>query len=173
LKAMIKTFFSLFIPAALVFSQTFEGIPKIYQELLKELFKNSTASVEVSLEGDTFTATVSKSTPQGFLRIEITDDSFLTFYYKLEEFLLKKKPKKVSIKVVLNNEVIPFNPFYQIWDKKNEILLLKFSKLQPKCKPPIITLSAVGKEGIRIWVSFEDIRKLLLEKNYLPAYYCF
>jgi hypothetical protein len=170
---MIRTFFSLFLPTVLVFSQTLEGIPPTYQELLKKLFKNSKFSAKLSLEGDTFTAIVSKSTPQGFIRIEITDDSFLSFYYKLEEILLRKKPKKVSIKVVLNNEVIPFNPFYQIWDKKNEILLLKFSKLQPKCKSPIITLSAVGKEGIRIWVSFEKIRKLLLEKNYLPAYYCF
>jgi hypothetical protein len=170
---MIRIFFSLFLPTVLVFSQTFEGIPKTYQELLKEIFNKSPAEVNLSLEGDTFTATINKLTPEGFLRIELTDDSFLSFYYKLEEILLKKKPKEVSIKVILNNEVIPFNPFYQIWDKKNEILLLKFSKLKPMCKPPVITITAEGKEGIQIWVSLEEIKKHLLEKNYLPAYYCF
>ncbi len=162
--------FALLFPF-LVFALKVEGLPKPYMEL----FKNFPPDVRISVEsfGGTFRVLLEERTPDGEMLYSITDSGFLSFYAEICA-IFSKRPKRVSIKVLLNGKAIPYNPFFELWDKNNRIKLLSFSKLKPVCKKPIVLLKADGISGSKIWVEFGEIKKALFEGGFkYPAYYCY
>ena len=157
-----------FLPA---FAQVVE-IPKPYLELINEITPKGT-KIELNIFGETFRATIRKFTERGMFRIDISDDDFLSFYSELYEEFTKSKPVEVSISILLNGKPIPYNPFLQIWDRDYNLRLLKFSRLKPGCKPPVLKLKAEGLAGIKVWITFDEVKKLFEGGFKLPKYYCF
>jgi len=154
---------------------TFAGstqLPAPYRALIEKLL-DSGESVSVQTFGGNFKGVLKKETPEGFLRIEVTDDDFLSFYAQLYEVLTGKKPPTVSLKVDLKGKTLPYNPFYQLWDYENGVRLLKFSKLKPGCAGPVVEVKAAGTSGARVKVPFSEVLKFFEGGFKYPAFYCF
>ena len=148
-------------------------LPQPYRSLIKGITPEG-VKVKVNTFGETFHATLSYTEKNGLLMVDISDDDFLSFYSSLFEELTKSKPQEVSITVYLNGQPLPYNPFFQLWDREFRLRLLKFSRLKPGCKPPVVRINASGMSGIKVWVSYEEVEKKLFQNGFkMPSYYCF
>lgn len=147
-----------------------QSLPESYKLYLKNLFPG----ISLEVEGGTFVGILTSQTTEGFRKIEISDDSFLTFLGELYKEFYKKEPIYVSITVSYKGEKIPYNPFFQLWDGQNSIKLIVFSKLKPLCKPPVVELNADNRRGIYLFVPFAEVKsKLLTDPPKIPVGYCY
>jgi len=160
------------LPLLTLFGQG-NGLPQPYEALIREILP-SNAKVSVEFYGDTLKGVIKEYTPEGYTRIDITGDDFISFYYELYTTLTGRKPVKVSISVILNGRKLPYNSFLQIWDGVNGVVVLRLSRLQVGCKPPVVEINADTLTGMKVSVPFGEIRKKLFEEGFkYPAYYCY
>ncbi len=163
-------FYGLLVPL-FVLAQSV-GLPQPYSVLLTELLGKN-RKVDVSYLGGNFKGIIERRTPEGFLRIEVSDDDFLSFSRQLYEVVKGKEPEKVSIKVVLPSGTLPYNPFYQLWDENYNVRILKFSKLKPGCRGEVITLKAKKVSGARVEIPYGEVKKFFIGDFKYPSFYCF
>jgi len=168
----MRFLFFLFLPLA-VFAQGI-NLPAPYRALIERIVPPG-VKVEVSFYGDTFKAVVKEPSPGGgYTRIDLTGDDFISFYYQLYTTLVGQKPPEVSIRVKVGGQKVPFNPFFQLWDRDNGVRILKFSHLKPGCRPPVVGIEGEGLGGAKIWTTFREVERKLFEGGFkYPAYYCY
>jgi hypothetical protein len=156
----------------LSFGQSVE-LPEPYKDLIKGILPRG-VDVKISNFGGNYEAEIKRETSNGISVENVSSDDFISLYTELYEDFVQRKPIEVSIKVETAKGTIPYNPFFELWDNQNHIKVLKFSRLKPGCKPPIIEIKANGVAGIRIFVGFEEIKEKLFEGGFKkPSYYCF
>ena len=149
------------------------NLPKPYLELIEKILPPHT-EVSINFYGDTLRGVIKEYTREGYIRIDLSGDDFISFYDGLYQTFLGKQPQKVSLTVYVKGEKLPYNPFFQLWDRTNGVRILKFSRLQPGCKPPVVKIEAEGIAGAKVWTTFEEIKRKLFEGGFkYPAYYCY
>jgi hypothetical protein len=164
---VIRFFLLLLTIFGFSFSQP---LPENYSSYLKSLFPG----IALEIEGGTFVGVLTSRTSEGLKKVEISDDSFLTFLGELYEEYYGKKPIYVSITVKYKGRKIAYNPFFQLWDRENNIKLIAFSKLKPQCKVLVVELNAESRRGIYIFVPYLEIKnKLLTDPPKIPVGYCY
>jgi len=149
------------------------NLPQPYRGLVENILPPD-AEVNIADFGGNFKAVVKQKTSNGFWLTNISSDDFISFYSELYETFKRVKPAEVSIKIKTPSGVVPYNPFYELWDTENNVKLLKFTRLKPGCKPPIVVINATGISGVRISVKAEEIYKKLFEGGFKkPVFYCY
>ena len=161
----------LFVPLFLFGGEI--NVPKPYVELLKEILPPK-VDISIDFYGDTIKGVIKEYSKGGYTRIDIAGDDFVSFYAQLYTTLTGQKPPAVAISVEVGGQKLPYNPFFQLWDRTNGVRILKFSRLQPGCKPPVVKIEAEGIAGAKVWTTFEEIKRKLFEGGFkYPAYYCY
>ena len=158
-------FFPLYLFAAVL------NLPQPYKEFIEKLAVDG-KKLEAGFKSGSFYASVEVRGNGGYLITEIVESDFLSFYKEPIELLQNRKPQKVSIRVISDNKTVPFNPFYQLWDRDFGIDLLNFSKLKPACKGEILEIKAENVVGVRILLPFEEVKKFFQNGFRYPTYYC-
>jgi len=167
---MKKLFLFLLIPFYLLAQEI--NLPQPYRELIQKL-DNFKGKYEIkSFGGKDFSITVEVPKNGGYLITTINQTDFLSFYRELLKTFSNQKMEEVSIQITLNNETLPYNPFYQLWDADFGINLLNFSKLKPGCKGEVIKLKAEKVIGIKVLVPYSEVKKLFEGTFKYPSFYC-
>jgi hypothetical protein len=149
------------------------NLPQPYKGLVEKLIPAG-GEVDITYFGGNFKAIVKEKTSKGVILTNISSDDFVSFYSELYETFRGVKPAEVSVKIKTPAGVVPYNPFYEVWDMENNLKLLKFSRLKPGCKPPIVELEGKTVSGIKVFIPSEEIYKKLFEGGFKkPSYYCY